>query len=136
MNDTTGERLHHRPTIANRRLLLELSTGVASQQWLNLAPCLRDASRVYPSTANRSGPSQWETGRSSTLDFRGEFFNIFNHGIFSLGNAGFSSGYSTLTILIYGIPYTAGGYGNPTFAEYAPLVGGARHSRVFVRVTF
>src|ERR1035437_6589114 len=41
MNDTTGERLHHRPTIANRRLLLELSTGAASQQWLNLAPCLR-----------------------------------------------------------------------------------------------
>lgn len=74
--------------------------------------------------------------RSSTLDFRGEFFNIFNHGNFSVGNAGFSNGFSTLTTLIYGIPYTAGGYGNPTFAEYAPLVGDNRHSRVFVRITF
>jgi hypothetical protein len=75
--------------------------------------------------------------RNSTLDFRGEFFNIFNHSNFVVTNAYVnSSGSSTLTTLIYGIPYTAGGFGNPTFAEYAPLYGDHRHSRVFVRITF
>jgi hypothetical protein len=73
-----------------------------------------------------------------TLDFDGEFFNIFNHANFAVGNANVpsSTGFSTLTTLIYGIPYTAGGYGSPTFAEYAPLYGGYRHSRVFLRISF
>lgn len=73
-----------------------------------------------------------------SLDFTGEFFNIFNHANFSVSKANVpsSTGFSTLTTLIYGIPYTAGGYGNPTFAEYAPLYGGYRHSRVFLRVSF
>jgi hypothetical protein len=75
----------------------------------------------------------WE---HATLDFRGELFNIFNHSNFSVGNAGFSSGYSTLTSLIYGIPYTAGGFGNATFAEYAPLYGGNRHTRFYLRISF
>jgi hypothetical protein len=75
--------------------------------------------------------------RRSTLDFTGEFFNIFNHSNFAVGNATINgNGYSTLTTLIYGIPYTAGGYGSPTFAEYAPLNGGYRHSRVYMRIWF
>ena len=62
------------------------------------------------------------------LDFRGEMFNIFNHGEPGIAN----------TSLISGIPTDAftGPNGTNTFDDYAPTVSGHRHARLFVRIRF
>jgi len=62
-----------------------------------------------------------------TLDFRGELFNIFNHG-----NAGIEP-----TTLITGIlTDTFSNNGNDTFAVADPTVAGYRHVRFFLRLAF
>jgi hypothetical protein len=65
--------------------------------------------------------------RESSLDIRGEFFNIFNHG-----NAGIEN-----TSLISGILTDAySNSGNNIFANPTPTVNGNRSARVFLRITF
>ena len=63
-----------------------------------------------------------------SLDFRGELFNIFNHG-----NGGIED-----TSLISGIPTDqfTGDNGTNTFADAAPTVSGHRHTRFFIRLEF
>ena len=61
------------------------------------------------------------------LDFRGELFNIFNHGNFGVEN----------TTLTSGINQDAyGDYGTNTFASPYPTVTGHRHARIFIRISF
>lgn len=65
--------------------------------------------------------------RESTLDVRGEFFNIFNHG-----NAGIEN-----TKLISDILTDAySNNGNNTFANPYPTVSGNRSARIYLRVAF
>jgi hypothetical protein len=67
-----------------------------------------------------------------TIDFRGELFNIFNHGQVD------TNGYLENTTLITGIPTDAytGDNGTNTFASPFPEVNGHRHARLFLRVSF
>ena len=65
--------------------------------------------------------------RESTLDLRGEFFNIFNHG-----NAGIES--TTLISDILTDAYSNNG--NNTFADPNPTVKGNRSARIYIRIAF
>ena len=76
----------------------------------------------------------WE---NLTLDFRGELFNVFNHGGLGVTNLVGGSGLVPSvenTTLITGIPYT--GFGTVTFADPQFVTAGHRHARMFIRLTF
>lgn len=69
-----------------------------------------------------------------SLDLRGEFFNIFNHGYANNteGNAGFEN-----TSLISGVLTDSfNSLGNNIFANPTDTVDGHRNARIFVRFTF
>ncbi len=73
----------------------------------------------------------WREGTS--LDFRSEFFNIFNHGNAS-DTTDASLGNSTL---VSGINTDAwSNNGTNTFYEFAPTVGGHRNIRFYVKISF
>ena len=64
-----------------------------------------------------------------TLDFRGEMFNIFNHGNVDPNYMNNS--------LISGIPTDVyNDNGTNVFDNPAPAVFGHRHARIFVRISF
>lgn len=68
--------------------------------------------------------------RESSLDIRGEFFNIFNHGN---GNQAFFEN----TVLISGVLTDAySNNGNNIFANPTPTVDGHRSARIFIRIAF
>jgi hypothetical protein len=69
--------------------------------------------------------------RSSKLDFRGEFFNIFNHGN---ANAG-SWENTTLITGVVNDAWSTNGNSNTFFAQ-GPTIGGHRHARIFLRINF
>lgn len=80
--------------------------------------------------------------KSAVIDFRGELFNAFNHGL--PGYDANSSAFDVVenTNLITGIisdnwgNYSASGTAPSTFAASAPTVGGHRHARLFIRIQF
>ncbi|WP_348263567.1 carboxypeptidase regulatory-like domain-containing protein [Telmatobacter sp. DSM 110680] len=67
-----------------------------------------------------------------TMDFRGELFNVFNHGQVD------TNGYLENSTLISGIPTDAytGDNGTNTFESADPVVNGHRHARLFIRFQF
>jgi len=66
-----------------------------------------------------------------TMDFRGELFNVFNHGQVD------TNGYLENTTLSTGINTDAfNDNGTNTFASPYPVVNGHRHARIFVRFQF
>jgi hypothetical protein len=70
----------------------------------------------------------------STLDIRGEFFNIFNHGYANNteGNAGFEN-----SSLITGVLTDSfSNSGSNVFANPTPTVDGHRNARIFIRIAF
>ena len=64
--------------------------------------------------------------KASTFDVRAELFNAFNTASPGIEN----------TTLTTGIPFTAGGFGNHTFADPGPTESGYRHFRMYVRYVF
>jgi hypothetical protein len=85
------------------------------------------------------GFQQWDTNvqRSFKLtermqiDFRGELFNVFNHGQVN------TNGFIENTTLGTGINTDAfNDNGTNIFGDPAPATNGHRHARLFVRVTF
>ena len=68
----------------------------------------------------------------ASLDFRGEFFNIFNHG--NASDSTFGIGNSTLTSGVTTDAYS--NTGDNTFYNFAPTVGGYRHARIYLRLSF
>ncbi len=68
-----------------------------------------------------------------TLDLRGEFFNIFNHGNASDGIVA-SIGNSTLISGISNDAFSTNGVNS--FYDFAPTVGGYRHARIYIRIAF
>lgn len=70
-----------------------------------------------------------------SLDFRGELFNIFNHANASDTNVGDDTiGNSTLTSGILTDAFSNNGAN--TFYNFAPTVGGYRHARLYLKVSF
>ena len=66
-----------------------------------------------------------------TMDFRGELFNVFNHGQVD------TNGYLESTSLVDGINTDAyNNNGTNTFASPDPAVNGHRHARLFIRFQF
>ena len=113
--------------------------SASSVHWIVPANGPRPAATIGRNNLIGKGIQLWDINiqrsfkiwRETTFDFRGEMFNVFNHG-----NEGTGAGGVENTTLTTGIPYTAGGYGNPTFAEPGPALGGNRHVRFFVRYVF
>jgi hypothetical protein len=108
--------------------------SASSVHWIVPAYGTRPQSTIGRNSLISPGFSEWDINvqrsfkvyRETTFDFRAEMFNAFNHG-----NAGIEN-----TTLTSGIPFTAGGYGNPTFAEPGPTVSGYRHLRFYARYVF
>jgi hypothetical protein len=64
---------------------------------------------------------------NATLDLRGEFFNIFNHGEAGIPNSTLISGINTDAY---------SNNGTNTFNDQDPTVAGHRHIRIVIRVSF
>ncbi|MBB5057184.1 hypothetical protein HDF16_001869 [Granulicella aggregans] len=113
--------------------------AVSSVHWIVPGPGTRPAATIGRNSLISKGIQQWDMNlqrsfkvwRETTFDFRGELFNVFNHGNETTGAGGVEN-----TTLTSGIPFTAGGYGDATFAEPGPALGGNRHVRFFVRYVF
>jgi hypothetical protein len=95
----------------------------------------RPSSTIGRNSLISPGFQQWDMNiqrsftiwRESSLDIRGEFFNIFNHG-----NAGIEN-----TTLISGVLTDAySNSGNNIFSNPAPTVNGNRSARIFLRIAF
>ena len=93
------------------------------------------ANPISRNTLYSKGFQQWDMNiqrsfklhEKVTLDFRGEMFNIFNHGEPGVENA----------TLISGIPTDAySSSGTNTFHDPAPTVTGHRHARIFIKISF
>jgi hypothetical protein len=71
-----------------------------------------------------------------SLDFRGELFNVFNHGQVDTGNSVVGTTLENTT-LISGINTDAfNNNGTNVFASPYPATNGHRHARMFFRITF
>ncbi len=71
-------------------------------------------------------------GEKVSLDFRGEFFNIFNHG--NASDSSFGIGNSTLTSGVTTDAFSD--FGANTFYNFTPTVGGYRHARMYMKISF
>ena len=106
-----------------------------SVHWIVPAYGTRPSNTVGRNTVISPGYQDWDMSimrsfkirERATIDFRGEFFNIFNHG-----NAGIEQ-----ATLISGILTDAfSNNGTNSFLESAPTVAGYRHARIYIKVSF
>jgi hypothetical protein len=72
------------------------------------------------------------------MDFRGELFNIFNHGEVDTFVPQLGETFLENTTLVTGIPSDTynPNFGTNTFASPYPATGGHRHARLFIRFQF
>jgi hypothetical protein len=72
-----------------------------------------------------------------TMDFRGELFNVFNHGEVDTSAPQLNETFLENTTLITGIPTdTYNDNGTNTFASPLPATSNHRHARLFIRFQF
>ncbi len=91
------------------------------------------------------GYQQWDVnvqrsfklGERFTLDFRGELFNLFNHGEVDTFIPQLNETFLENTTLVSGINTDQfNDNGTNTFASPYPATGGHRHARMYVRISF
>ncbi|MGA3048889.1 MAG: carboxypeptidase regulatory-like domain-containing protein [Terracidiphilus sp.] len=72
-----------------------------------------------------------------TMDFRGELFNVFNHGEVDTFDPQIGETFLENTTLVTGIPSDAyNNFGTNTFASPYPVTSGHRHARLYLRFQF
>jgi hypothetical protein len=114
----------------------------ASVHWVVPAFGTHPANPVGRNSLYSPGFQQWDMNiqrsfklhEKVTLDFRGEMFNIFNHGEVDVSNPYGIYENSTLATGVNTDAYNNNG--TNTFANPAPAVTGHRHARLFIKISF
>lgn len=110
-----------------------------SVHWIVAGPDQYPNPPVRRNSFYGKGFQQWDTNVQRSfkltekfqLDFRGELFNVFNHGQVN------TNGFFESTTLATGVNTDAfNDNGTNIFGDPAPATNGHRHARLFVRVTF
>jgi len=114
------------------------SVSASDVHWIVPAYGTRPNNTIGRNSLMSPGYQDWDMSvqrsfriwHESALDFRGEFFNIFNHGNASADGIG----NSTLTNGIVTDNWYNGG--TNSFYDFLPTVGGQRHIRLYLKVSF